>query len=194
MRRPDHLVTVVAAPAASTSGVAVVVGEGRIAVVAIAGRLVVTLGSSCLVTTKSTQTSILRVQVRVGPESLLALLSLQRRKAGLSLSLARNAVGRRARSVSLCQRRAGAARLGGIEGLRFLRSHRGLLGDGLALAEARLGTPKDIRHACAERIGSGGGLLALRGLRGAGPSVNRFTARHGLVEGASRCRRRRVVI
>lgn len=194
MQRHKPLVTVIASPA-STSRVSVVVSETRAAVVTVSSGLVVGLAGCSLMAAQGTQSTILRVQVRVATESLLTLLALQRGKAGLGLRLTRGAVGCGTGTVSLGKRRAGPRSLRGIEALRLLRGHRRLLGDRLVLSEAALSATEDVRHASCEGIGSGGcRLLSLGWLGGSSAAVDRVTTGNGLVEGG-RCRgRRRVVI
>ena len=164
MQRHNPLVTVIASPAAA-SRVTIVIGKPCAAVVTVSSGLVVGLAGCSLVAAQGTQSAILRVQVRVATESLLALLTLQRGKAGLGLRLTSGAVGRGAGTVSLGKRRAGSRSLRGIEALRLLRGHRRLLGDRLVLSEAALSATEDVRHAGCEGIGAGGCRLLSLGRR-----------------------------
>ena len=77
--------SVIATPTAAASRVAVVVTEACCAaVVAVCTSLVVVLANVGLVTAQATETAaVLRVQVGVATESLLTLLSLERRQTSL---------------------------------------------------------------------------------------------------------------
>ena len=154
----DPLMTVIASPA--TSSVSIIVSETCAAVVTITSSLM----AGSLVSTKSSQASVLRVQLWVRIECLLTLLGLQRGETSLGLWLSGNAVRGRSRTVRLGERGARTTRLGGVEALRLFRSHWGLLGDGLVLAEASGGATKDIQTS-AKSIGTSRGLLSFRRLR-----------------------------
>lgn len=149
------LVAVVATPAA-TARVSIVVAEASTVVVTIA-RGLVSLGGRTLVT-KSTESTVLGVQLRVAAEGLLTLLALERGKTSLCLGLTGDAVGSRSRTV-LGEGGAGTAGLGGFKALGLVGGNGGLSGDRRVLAKAALGTAENIGHPSTKGIGASSRLV-----------------------------------
>src|SRR4051812_26067826 len=104
------LVAVVATPAATVVGVAIVVSKtGTVAAVASS---LVALSGCALVGTESTESTVLGVQLRVAAEGL-SLLTLERGDTALSLGLSGDAVGSGPGAI-LGEGRARSTGLGGF--------------------------------------------------------------------------------